>query len=121
MKRAMVLGALSLALLLMGCQTVTFQGIQAVKEVPSYTVVKDFKVTVPDPHLLGGLIPLGQPDQRIFTYIQEQITKFSGDAAINVELDYGVTFFDVILSSVTASIFSPRTITIKGTVVKYTK
>jgi hypothetical protein len=121
MRKAVLLGCAVVVLLIAGCQTVTFQGIQAVKQVPAYTVVKDFSLTIADPHLLAGLLPMGQPDRRIFTYIQDEITKLSGDAAIDVELDYGFTVVDYLLSVVTGSIYSPRTITIKGTVVKYTK
>lgn len=121
MRKALLLGGAVLMLLLAGCQTVTFQGIQAVKQVPAYTVVKDFSITIADPHLIAGLVPMGQPDQRIFTYIQDEINKLSGDAAINVELDYGFTVIDYVLTVLTANIYSPRTITIKGTVVKYTK
>jgi hypothetical protein len=76
-------------LLLAGCQTVTFQGIQVVSKVPTYKVVKEFTITIADPHLIGGLVPMGQPDQRIFEYLPEEISKASGDAAINVELDWG--------------------------------
>ena len=119
MRTALAPLAAGLILLVAGCQTVTFQGIQAVKEVPSYTVVKDFHVIIKDPHLISGLVPLGQPDQRIFSYIQDEITKLSGDAAINVELDYGFTLIDFLVTSITGGFFTPRTITISGTVVKY--
>lgn len=107
-------------LLLASCQTVTFQGIQAVKQVPAYTVVKDFQKEIGDPHVILGLIALGQPDERIFAYIQDEIDKFSGDAAINVEIDYGLNFFDLILFPIWP-IYSGRTITIKGTIVKYSR
>ncbi len=121
MKKTLLLGIAVLALLLAGCQTVTFQGLQVVSKVPTYKVVKEFTITIADPHLIGGLVPMGQPDQKIFEYIQQEITKAGGDAAINVELDYGYTTVDYLLSMLTASIYSPRTITIKGTVVKYGK
>jgi hypothetical protein len=105
---------------LLSCQTVTFQGIQAVKAVPAYTVVKDFQKEIGDPHIILNLIALGQPDERIFAYIRDEIEKYSGDAAINVEIDYGLNFFDLILLPVWP-IYSGRTITIKGTIVKYTR
>ena len=119
MRRTVGLAALALVLLLAGCQTVTFQGLPVVVKVPSYTVVKDFSITIADPHLIGGLVPMGQPDQKIFTYIQEQIEKLGGNAAVDVEIDYGYTAIDFLLNALTMNIYSPRTITITGTVVKY--
>ena len=121
MRKASVLALLACLLVLASCQTVTFQGLPVVKEVPPYTVVKDFSTTIGDPTLIAGLLPLSQPDQRIYSYIKEEIDRYSGDAAINVELDYGVSFFDLILTSLTGSIYSPRTITISGTIIKYSK
>jgi len=119
MRKPVLLAIAALTLLFAGCQTVTFQGIQVMSKVPTHTVIKDFTITIPDPHLLNGLAPMGQPDQKIFTYIQEEIKKLGGDAAIDVEIDYGYTTVDMLLNVVTSFIYSPRTITIKGTVIKY--
>ncbi len=119
MRRAVSLGFLALALILAGCQTVTFQGLQVVAKVPTNTKLKDFSIIIADPHLLGGLVPMGQPDQVIMTYIQKEIEQQGGNAAINVEIDYGYTTIDFLLTAVTGNIYNPRTITITGTVVKY--
>ena len=119
MRRAAFVVLAVLLLLLAGCQTVTFKGLQVVTKVPAYTELKSFTIVVKDPHLLGGLVPMGQPDETIFALIQEEITKLGGNAAINVEIDYGFTTVDFILNLVTWNIYSPRTITITGTAVKY--
>ena len=108
------------AFLIVSCQTVTFQGIQAVKDLESFEVIGQFQKEIADPHIFLSLIALGEPDQRIFVYIKEEIEKLSGDAAINVEIDYGYGFFDLLINMTPIGfIYSPRTITIKGTVVKF--
>lgn len=119
MRKTVCFGVLALVLLMAGCQTVTFQGIPVIANVPAYTVVKDFTITIADPHLFNGLAPMGQPDQKIFTYIQDEIKKLGGNGAIDVEIDYGYTTVDMLLNVVTSFIYSPRTITITGTVVKF--
>jgi uncharacterized protein YbjQ (UPF0145 family) len=119
MRRTVSLGVLALVLILAGCQTVTFQGISVITKVPAYTVVKEFSITIADPHLLGGLVPMGQPDQKIFETIKAEIEKLGGNGAIDVELDYGYTPIDFVLTMLTGNIYNPRTITITGTAVKY--
>ena len=110
---------LLVALFAVSCTTVSFQGIQAVRDMPDFTVVGEFERVISDPHLIAGPLPMGQPDHRIFTEIQDEIAKLSGDAAINVTIEYGQTFFDLILGSLTGQLYSPRTITLSGTVVKF--
>lgn len=118
-KAKIVVLAIFVSLFAIGCTTVDFQGIQAVKDMPSFTVVGEFKKDISDPHLISGLLPLGQPDHDAFRYIQDEISKLSGDAAINVNLKYHVTFMDMVIGSLTGQLYSPRTITISGTVVKF--
>lgn len=125
MKKALPIVIVALLVVLVSCQTVTFQGIQAVKDMDSFTVVGDFERRIKDHRVIGGaggfaLLPLGQPDKDIFDVIQKEITKYSGDAAINVEIDYGFTLIDLLLNGFTAGVYAPSTITVKGTVVKYT-
>jgi hypothetical protein len=119
MRRPLVLGVLALVLVLAGCQTVTFQGLQVVTSGPTYTKLKDFSITIADPHLFGGLAPMGQPDQKIMDYIKKEIESQGGNGAIDVEIDYGYTTLDFVLNMLTWNVYSPRTITITGTVVKY--
>lgn len=118
MKKMKYVAILALLLVVCSCQTVTFQGIQAIKDMPDFTVIGDFRKEISDPHVIAGIFALGQPDQRIFAFIQEEIQKMSGDAAINVELAYGDNFLDFLLSPI-AAVIDFRTITISGTVVKF--
>jgi hypothetical protein len=96
------------------------------KNLQNYTVIKDFKTTIIDPRLIGyntswALASLSRPDKRIFDTIRSEINKVSGDAAIDVTISYGVTFIDVALNWLTGGLYSPRTITVSGTVVKMNK
>jgi len=126
MKKAIKLAVIAalLTVVAVSCTTVSFQGIQAQKDLPAYTVVGQFEKVITDPAILGNaggikLIPLGDADERIFTYIQDEITKWSGDAAINVTIEYQATFVDILLNALTAGIYAPSHIVIKGTVVNY--
>lgn len=119
MRKPLIFGVLALLLVLAGCQTVTFQGLTVMSKAPAYTELKDFSITIADPHLIGGLVPMGQPDQEIMKYIQKEIEKQGGNGAIDIEIDYGFTAIDFLLTAVTMQIYSPRTITVSGTVVKF--
>ena len=119
-----MLGAVALVVLLASCTSVSFEGLQMQKDIPSYTTIKEFEKVIPDGHLLGwgtgyGLIPLGRPDMEIFDTIRMEIDKVSGDAAIDVTISYGMTAIDMLLNSFTGGVYSPRRITISGTIVKF--
>ncbi len=108
------------------CTTVSFEGLQMQKDLQNYTVIKDFKRTITDPRLIGygtswALIPLARPDKAIFDTIRSEINKVSGDAAIDVTISYGITLIDWLLNGFTGGLYSPRTITISGTIVKMNK
>ena len=124
MRKTALLGVVVTVALLASCTSVSFEGLQMQKDIPSYTVIKEFEKAIADPHILGmgtsfGLIPLGQPDKEIFDTIRGEIDKVSGDAAIDVTISYGMSAVDMVLNSFTGGIYSPRRITIKGTIVKF--
>ena len=124
MKRLLLVSVVLAMVLMVSCQSVTFEGLQMSKDLPNYTVVGEFEQVIKDPHLLGlgasyGLIPFGQPDKAIFDAIRAEIDKLSGDAAIGVSISYGYSFLDALLNGVTSFIYSPRRITITGKVVKF--
>ena len=116
---------LGILVLLASCVSVTFEGLQMQKDMPNFQVIKEFKKVINDPHLLGagsgfGLIPLGQPDKEIFEAIRSEINKVSGDGAIDVTIKYGQSFGNMIINTMTVYLYSPRKITITGTIVKFT-
>jgi hypothetical protein len=126
MKKPIRLAALTglVLFVLASCTTVSFQGLQMQKDLESYSVVKEFEITMKDTQLLGsgtgyGLISLNQPDERIFQEIRREIDKVSGDAAIDVTIEYKTTFTDMLLNGATAALYSPRTIKVTGTIVSY--
>ena len=124
MKRVSLVLVLVLVILLGACTTVSFQGIQAVKDMPNFTVIGDFEKKISDTGLLGAtggikLVSFGQPDHEIFTAIQNEIQKLSGDAAINVEIAYTSSLMNILLNGCTGSVIAPSTIVIRGTVVKF--
>jgi hypothetical protein len=128
MKNKLMLVALAALVLgvFASCTTVSFEGLQMQKDLQNYTVVKNFKKTITDPRVIGygtswALIGLTRPDKVIFDTIRSEINKVSGDAAIDVTISYGSSLVDMLLNSFTAGLYSPRTITISGTIVKINK
>lgn len=124
--KAKLLIVLVLVALVFSCTTVSFQGIQAVKDMPNFTVVGDFEKTFTDIGILGApggyaLITLDDKDERIFVYIQEEIQKLSGDGAINVDIEYGASLLQILVGGFTSGIIAPSRITIRGTVVKFSE
>ena len=125
--KTMKIGVLAVALLLLiaSCTTVSFQGMQMTKDVPSFNVVGEFEKKVAHNGVIGApagykLIQLNDNDERIFSIITDEIQKKGGDAAIDVTIEYKADFLDIILNAVTFSIYSPSDIIIKGTIIKYT-
>jgi hypothetical protein len=115
-----------LVLFVLSCTTVSFQGIQSVNAMPAFTVVGDFEKVITDHRLIGSpggfaLLELGQPDEEIFRIIKDEVSKMSGDGAVNVEIDYGFSFLNFLLNGITFGIYSPSRIIVRGKIVKFTK
>jgi hypothetical protein len=119
-------GILALALILLAsCTTVSFQGMQMTKDVPSFNVVGEFEKTISQHAIIGGwsggsLVKMSDNDERIFSIITDEVQKKGGDAAIDVTIEYGAGFVDLLLNAVTLSIYNPGKIKISGTIIKYT-
>ncbi len=124
MKKLGVVVLIGILVLLASCVSVSFEGLQMQKDMADYHVIKDFRKVISDTHLLGwgtnfGLVPLGQPDKDIFDAIRSEINKVSGDAAIDVTIQYRTTLVGTALNAFTAGLISPRSIIITGTIVKF--
>ena len=126
MKKSFALWGTALALLLVlaSCTTVSFEGLQMQTDLEGYSVVREFEIELKDTKLLGagtgyGLMSLNQPDERIFEEIRREIDKASGDAAVDVTIQYKTTLGDMIWNSLTGTLYSPRTIVVTGSIVKY--
>jgi hypothetical protein len=126
MKKSFALWGIALALLLVlaSCTTVSFEGLQMQTDLEGYSVVREFEIELKDTKLLGagtgyGLMSLNQPDERIFEEIRREIDKASGDAAVDVTIQYKTSLGDMIWNSLTGTLYSPRTIVVTGSIVKY--
>ena len=119
----------ALGAVLSGCTTFKFSGAQVTAEFPAYTSVGTFEVTIWVNKFLG-LAPGGATlfnvtadamDAPIYDAIQREIHKYSGDAAVNVTIEYRASFVDILLTGLTAGIYAPTEARITGTIVKYSK
>ncbi|MEM5948030.1 hypothetical protein WKV44_05700 [Spirochaetia bacterium 38H-sp] len=58
-------------------------------------------------------------DTAIYDAIQREIQKYTGDAAVNVIIEYKAEFLDLLLNNFTFGIYAPATAHVTGTIVKY--
>jgi len=128
MKKAYrVLILLSLVLVLLSsCTTFQLSGAQITREIPSYSTVGQFETTVHVNEFLGSAgganlfnATADSMDTAIYDAIQREIQKFTGDAAVNVEIRYEASLIDIILNGLTLSLYAPATAHISGVIVKY--
>jgi predicted small secreted protein len=114
------------ALLLASCTTFQLSGAQITKEIPSYDRVGDFDITLHCHEFFGSAgganllnISSDAMDTVIYDAIQREIQKFTGDAAVNVEIEYQASFIDLLANSITFGLYAPATAHISGVIVKY--
>jgi hypothetical protein len=127
MKKAVTaLTIVAAVLLVASCTTFKMSGIQQNENMPSYQRVGEFETTVMVHEFLGfsGGINLvnataSSMDNEIYDAIRREIQKYSGDAAVNVTVDYQASVVDILLNSVTAGIYAPAHARIQGVIVKY--
>ena len=115
-----------LAVVLSSCTTFKLSGVQVTKEIPSYETVGTFDVSIKVNEFLGS--PGGANfnnysadamDTVIYDAIQREIQKFTGDAAVNVVIEYKAEFIDMLFAGFTGNLYSPATAYISGVIVKY--
>jgi hypothetical protein len=111
---------------LFSCTSFQFSGAQITREIPSYTTVGNFDITVKVNEFLGASgganlanVTADAMDTAIYDAIQREIQKFTGDGAVNIEIEYKATFINMLLNSFTFGIYAPATARISGVVVKY--
>jgi predicted small secreted protein len=114
------------AVALSSCTTFQLSGAQVAKESPAYEKVGEFDTTVKVVEWLGASggsnlfnVTADAMDSAIYDAIQSEIGKYSGDAAVNVDIRYEATFIDILLNQLTGTIYAPATAYISGDVVKY--
>lgn len=125
-KTIYVLSVIIAILLIASCTTFQISGVQIDKDKPSYQSVGEFDTTVMVLEFLGTSgggnlfnVTAKEMDAKIYDTIQREISKFSGDAAVNVTIEYKATFVDMLLNGFTGSILAPAHARISGTIIKY--
>jgi len=127
MKKIISLSLMTVMLIaITSCTTAKFGGLQMTKEMPTFEVVGDFQTEVVITKYLGSaggatILNIGAENtvDPVYNAIQNEIASLGGDAAIDVEITYGANLIQMLLNSVTATIYAPATATITGSVVKY--
>jgi hypothetical protein len=122
----MLAGAAAVLLFIGSCTSFQLSGIQMNEEMASYNTVGQFETTVSVHEFLGGSagtnlanVTADGMDNPIYDAVRREISKYSGDAAVNVTVVYKATIVDILLNGVTLGIYAPAHAHIKGTVVKY--
>ena len=125
-KRIALVLFIVLVVVLSSCTTFKLSGTQVTKEIPAYDAVGTFDITVKVNEFLGspgganlGNISADAMDTKIYDAIQREIQKFTGDAAVNVVVEYRAEFIDILVPLITFGIYSPARAHITGTIVKY--
>lgn len=126
LKSVIVLLIVAMVLLASSCTTFKVSGLQITKDMPSYDTVGEFDITVKVMEFLGSAgganllnVTADQMDSEIYDAIQREIEKFSGDAAVNVEIEYLASAGNILVNGLTGSILAPAQAHITGVIVKF--
>jgi len=115
-----------MAAAMVSCTTFQMSGAQMTMEMPAFNKIADLDITVSVTEWLGTPgganlfnISSTNTDDAIYDAIQREIRKNSGDAAVNVKIEYKASFIDYLLNGLTFSIYAPAKAHITGSIVKY--
>lgn len=125
-KRVALVLLIVIAIVMSSCTTFKLSGVQVTKEIPSYDTVGNFEISVKVNEFLGSPgganfvnVTSDAMDAKIYNAIQDEINKYTGDAAVYVVIEYKAEFIDLLLSGVTGGLYAPATAHISGVIVKY--
>lgn len=129
MKKMITLGLILFAVFaISSCTTFKLSGIQMNDSMPSYTSVGEFSTSIQVWEFVGtpggtnlANITATNMDTQIYDTVRREISKYSGDAAVNVTIEYKATLIDLLISGVTGGLAVPAHAEISGTVVKYSE
>jgi len=126
LKSVLMLLVIAMVLLVSSCTTFKVSGLQITKDMPAYDTVGEFDITVKVMEFLGSAggsnlfnVTADQMDTEIYDAIQREIDKFSGDAAVNVEIEYIASAGNILVNGLTASILAPAQAHVTGVIVKF--
>lgn len=121
----LLVAAVVLMVLFASCTTMKVEGL-SYGAPANVETLGEFSTTVNGFKLLGSgagttlvNIRSNAPGDDIEEAIQDEIAKLGGNGAVDVTIEYGAEFLDMLLTSVTGNVYAPYTIKISGTVVKY--
>ena len=124
--RIALLFLIVIAVVLSSCTTFKLSGVQVTKEIPAYDTVGEFDITVKVSEFLGspgganlGNITSDAMDTKIYDAIQREIQKFTGDAAVNVTVEYKAEIMDILFAGITGGLYAPATAHVSGVIIKY--
>lgn len=126
-KKILIAAAAGLTLFLASCTTFAITDVAYFKQQPANAkVLGEFSVSVWVNQFLGASggsklfnLMADVSKDEIKKAIDAEIAKLGGDAAINVSVIQEAGFLEVLLNSVTGSIYAPVSLKISGTVVKF--
>jgi len=121
-----LLTLLVVGLFVVSCTTFKFEGAQVTRDIQSYNSVGTFDITVKVHEFLGSSgganlfnVTSDAMNTVIYDAIQREIQKYTGDAAVNISIEYQASFIDLLLNGITYGIYAPATARVKGTIIKY--
>ena len=98
------------------------------REIPAYSAVGDFEISIKVNEILGSAgganllnVTSDAMDTKIHGAIRREIQKYTGDAAVNVEIRYEAPGVDLILNGLTWGLYALATAHVSGVVIKYNK
>ena len=118
---SMLLFVVLVASILSGCYTVNVIGTPAnetlsLSNQPSGTLVKHFSTSMWVHHIIAGLVPLNDPD--VAKILSDEVKASGGTRAVNIKINYQMTFVNGLCNIITFQIYNPCTLTIEGDIVK---
>lgn len=82
-----------------------------------YSLVRSFRRSVKGYFLISHLVTISNP--KVQKVVSEEIDTANGEAAVNVNIKGQTTIVDGLASMLTWTLFSMRTYTVEGDIIKY--
>ncbi len=124
-KNHFLLPLLVVVLGLTGCTTFKAEGLSYFKDYSDYTVIGRFEKSVTVNEFLGESgganlfdISADAMSEELFEILSMEVEKRNAAGIINLDIEYSVTFLQMLVNSITGYVYAPATLTVKGDVVR---
>lgn len=124
LRKCIVLLALGLVVLLSGCVSAQFSGLQFGIDTSDYEVVQDFESRVVILEFLGGPAGLNlfnvtadRSDMATKNLISNEISAAGGDGARDIKIVHKATIWHLLISYFSLNIVAPSAIEVSGTII----